>query len=56
MISLLSILHCLIIQSKKKLTGLIEQTFNREGSLYLAIIEKRAFSLLNNLNRDVSVF
>ena len=29
---------------------LIEQTFNREDSLYLACNEKRAFSLLNNLN------
>ena len=28
---------------KEKLTKLIEQTFNREGSLYLASSEKRAF-------------
>ena len=28
---------------KDKLTELIEQTFNREGSLYLACNEKRAF-------------
>ena len=28
---------------KEKLTELIEQTFNREGSLYLACNEKRAF-------------
>ena len=28
---------------KKNLTELIEQTFNREGSLYLACNEKRAF-------------
>ena len=32
--------HNLIIE---KLTELIEQTFNREGSLYLACNEKRAF-------------
>ena len=38
MISLLSILHCLI-----KLTELIEQTFNREGSLFLACNDKNAF-------------
>ena len=40
MISLLSILHYLTILSKK--TELMEQTFNREGSLYLACNEKRA--------------
>ena len=34
---------------KEKLTELIEQTFNREDSLYLSCNEKRAFSLLNNL-------
>ena len=36
---------------KEKLTELIEQTTNREGSLYLAFNEKRAFFflLLNNL-------
>ena len=38
-----SILHYLIILSKKKITELIEQTFNREGSFYLACYEKRAF-------------
>ena len=43
MISLLSILHCLISLSKKKLIELIEQTFNREGSLYLAFNDKNAF-------------
>ena len=37
----------------EKLTELIEQTFNREGSLYLACNEKNAFLLLNNLN-DIS--
>ena len=35
---------------KEKLTELIEQTFNREGSLYLACNNKKAFLLLNNLN------
>ena len=35
---------------KEKLTELIEQTFNREGSLYLACNDKNAFFLLNNLN------
>ena len=35
---------------KEKLTELIEQTFNREGSLYLACNDKSAFLLLNNLN------
>ena len=34
---------------KEKLTELIEQTFNREGSLYLAFNDKEAFLLLNNL-------
>ena len=43
MISLLSILHYLKILAKKKLTESIEQTFNRESSLYLACNEKRAF-------------
>ena len=38
MISLLSILYYLLILSE-----LIKQTFNREGSLYLACNEKRAF-------------
>ena len=38
MISLVSILYCLII-----VTEIIEQTFNREGSLYLACNEKKAF-------------
>ena len=31
-------------------TELIEQTFNREGSLYLACNDKNAFFILNNLN------
>ena len=35
---------------KEKRTELIEQTFNREGSLYLACNDKNAFLLLNNLN------
>ena len=36
---------------KEKLTELIEQTFNREGSLYLSCNDKNAFFLLlNNLN------
>ena len=35
---------------KEKLTELIEQTFNREGSLYLACNDKMPFLLLNNLN------
>ena len=35
---------------KEKLTELIEQTFNREGSLYLACNDKMSFLLLNNLN------
>ena len=35
---------------KEKLTDLIEQTFNRDGSLYLACNDKNAFLLLNNLN------
>ena len=43
MISLLSILHSPIILSKKKLTASIEQTFNREGALYLACNDKNAF-------------
>ena len=34
---------------KDKVTELIEQTFNREGSPYLACNEKHAFLLLNNL-------
>ena len=38
--------HNLIIE---KITELIEQTFNREGSLYLACDDKNAFLLLNNL-------
>ena len=33
---------------KKKITELIEQTFNREGSLYLACNEKNAYFLLLN--------
>ena len=35
---------------KEKLTELIEQTLNREGTLYLACNDKNAFLLLNNLN------
>ena len=35
---------------KEKLTELIYQTFNREGSLYLACKEKCAFLLLKNFN------
>ena len=36
---------------KEKLTELIKQTFNREGSLYLACNDnKMPFLLLNNLN------
>ena len=35
---------------KVKLTELIEQTFNREGSLYLACNDKMPFLLQNNLN------
>ena len=39
---------------KEKLTELIEQTFNRECSLYLACNDNNAFFLLlNNLN-DIS--
>ena len=37
-------------QIKEKLTELIEQTFNREGSLYLDCNDKNAFLLLNNRN------
>ena len=43
MISLLSILHCLI--------ELIEQTFNREGSLYLACNDKNAFFTSEHVKR-----
>ena len=44
MISILSLLYYLIILSKKqRKTELIEQTFNREASFYLACNEKRAF-------------
>ena len=35
---------------KEKLTELIEQTFNREDSLYLACNDKNALFRLNNLN------
>ena len=38
---------------KIKLTELIEQTFNREGILYLACNDKNAFLLLNNLNEKI---
>ena len=34
---------------KEKLTELMQQTFNREGSLYSACNNKNAFLLLNNL-------
>ena len=46
MISLLYILHNLI---KGKLTELIIQTFNREGSLYLSFNEDTHFPFLNSL-------
>ena len=35
---------------KEQLTEIIEQTFNREDSLYLACNDKNAFLPLNNLN------
>ena len=35
---------------KEKLTDLIEQTFNREGSLFWLVMIKMPFLLLNNLN------
>ena len=35
---------------KEKQTKLIEQTFKKEGSLYLACNDKNAFFILNNLN------
>ena len=38
---------------KEKLTELIEQTFNREGSLYLACNDKYAFFLLLNSPNDI---
>ena len=38
---------------KGKLAKLIELTFNREGSLHLACIETRTFSLLNNLSNII---
>ena len=38
---------------KENLTELIEQTFNREVSLYLACNDKMPFLLLNNLNDKV---
>ena len=41
-----SLLHYLI---KEKLMELTEQTFNREGSLYLACNEKNAFCNSDNL-------
>ena len=37
---------------KNKLTVLIEQTFNREGSLYLVCDKKHAFSPQNN-HKDI---
>ena len=39
---------------KEKLTELIEQTFNREGSLYLACNDKNAFFLLLNNLKDIN--
>ena len=42
MISLLSILHC-SKSNKRKTNRVIEQTFNREGSHYLACNDKNAF-------------
>ena len=36
---------------KEKLTELIEQTFNREGSLYLACNDKNAFFTSEQLKR-----
>ena len=39
--------HNLIKEKEKEL---IEQAFNREGSLYLAYNDKYAFLLMNNLN------
>ena len=35
---------------KEKLTELIEETFNREGLLYLACNDKMPILLLNNIN------
>ena len=35
-------------------TELIEQTFNRKGSLYLACNDKNASFLLNNLNDNMN--
>ena len=37
-------------QATQKLIELIEQTFNREGSLYLACNDKSVFSLLRKTN------
>ena len=45
-----SFTDCLKFLVKEKLTVLIEQTFNREGSLYLACNDKNAFLLLNIIN------
>ena len=46
-----TLLHNLI---KEKLTELIEQTFNREGSLYVACNDKNAFFLLLNNLIDIN--
>ena len=48
MFYLLSILRCLI-----KLTKLIEQTFNREGSLYLAGNDNNAFLSSGHIRKCV---
>ena len=53
MISLLSIDIPLSHVTHEKLTELLEQSFNRDGSLCLACNEKLAFLLLNNL-KDVT--
>ena len=50
MIYLLSLIRCLQFIIKEKRTELIEQTFNREGSLYLAFNENHAFLILNNID------
>ena len=47
------ILHCLIIKSKKSL--LFQQTFDREGSLYLAseVSHKRHFIKIPYINKGI---
>ena len=51
MISLLSTLYTTLPHNlvNENLTELIELTFNREDSLYLACNDKHAFLLLNSL-------